>query len=444
MRAVDIIAKKRDGAELSREEIRFMVRSYMSGETPDYQMAALLMAIYLRGMTTEETLALTEEMLQSGATIDLSDLGRPSVDKHSTGGVGDKTSLVIAPVVAAAGILVPMISGRSLAHSGGTLDKLESIPGFRTDLSLTEFRAVLERVGAALIGQTDQIAPADKKLYALRDVTATVSCPPLIAASIMSKKLAEGIDSLVLDVKVGSGAFMKTEAEATALAEMMIEIARGMKKNCVALITDMNQPLGQMVGNSLEVIEALETLRGRGPADLTTLCRELAAEMLVLGRAAGDIEQGRQLYDELIRSGAALEKMSKIIEAQGGAARVVEDYRLLPQAKQQLLVRATSAGFIQAIDTEAIGHASMVLGAGRQRLDTKIDPSVGLRIEAKLGERVDPGSGLVTIYFNDAALAETAAQMIERAYKVGPDKCYILPRWSPPALIKAVRKACSV
>jgi pyrimidine-nucleoside phosphorylase len=420
MRAVDIIAKKRDGQQLGREEIAFMVRGYMSGLVADYQMAALLMAVYLRGMTSQETLALTEEMLHSGAIVDLSDLGRCAVDKHSTGGVGDKTSLVIAPVVAAAGLLVPMISGRSLAHSGGTLDKLESIPGFRTDLSLAQFRAVLERVGAALIGQTDQIAPADKKLYALRDVTATVSCPPLIAASIMSKKLAEGIDGLVLDVKVGSGAFMKTEVEAVALAEMMIEIARGMKKDCVALITDMNQPLGRMVGNSLEVIEALETLRGQGPADLTALCRELVAELLVLGHAASGLEQGRQLYDEMIRSGAALEKMRRIIEAQGGDARVIDDYALLPQAKQQMVVRANRSGYVQAIDTEAIGRASMVLGAGRLRLDTQIDPSVGLRVEARLGQQIDAGSELVTIYFNDGLRAETAARIVECAYKISP------------------------
>src|SRR5512143_444303 len=286
MRAVDIIAKKRDGHELTPDEIGFILRGYTEGDVADYQMSALLMAIYLRGMSTEETLALTQTMLHSGEIIDFSDLGRPRIDKHSAGGVGDKTSLVIAPVVAAAGVLVPMISGRALAHSGGTLDKLESIPGFRTDLTLAEFRATLEKVGAALIGQTDQIAPADKKLYALRDVTATVACRPLMAASIMSKKIAEGASGLILDVKCGSGAFLKREDDARELAQIMISIARGLKKDCLALITDMNQPLGRAIGNSLEVIEAFETLKGRDPDDFTALCGELWAETLTMGCAA--------------------------------------------------------------------------------------------------------------------------------------------------------------
>src|SRR5262245_40875128 len=318
MRTVDIIARKRDGRELTRDEIGFIIRGYTAGDIADYQMAALMMAIYLRGMTNEETSALTEAMLHSGEIVDLSDLGQPRVDKHSTGGVGDKTSLVIAPVVAAAGVLVPMISGRALAHSGGTLDKLESISGFRTDLSLAEFRATLEEVGAALIGQTAEIAPADKKLYALRDVTATVACRPLMAASIMSKKMAEGASGLVLDVKTGSGAFLKNEQDARELAKVMISIARGLNKECIVLITDMNQPLGRAVGNSLELIEALETLKGRGPDDFNTLCRELSAEMLVMGDAAPDTDQARALYEKLIASGDAAAKMRDIIRAQGG------------------------------------------------------------------------------------------------------------------------------
>jgi pyrimidine-nucleoside phosphorylase len=335
MRAVDIIAKKRDGKSLAREEISFIVRGYTAGEVADYQMSALLMAIFLRGMTNEETLALTDEMLHSGVVVDFSGFGRPRIDKHSTGGVGDKTSLVIAPVVAAGGVLVPMISGRSLAHSGGTLDKLEAIHGFRTDLSLTDYRATLAQVGVALIGQTKEIAPADKKLYALRDVTATVPCRPLIAASIMSKKMAEGISGLVLDVKVGNGAFMQTEVDARALAELMIDIAHGLGKDCVALLTDMNQPLGRAVGNSLEVIEAFEALRGRGPEDFIVLCRELSAEMLTLGGATSDVEHGRARYDELISSGAALDKMREIITAQHGDPRVLDDYSLLPTAQHQ-------------------------------------------------------------------------------------------------------------
>jgi pyrimidine-nucleoside phosphorylase len=434
MRAVDIIEKKRDGKPLTRGEVGFIIRGYTAGEVADYQMAALLMAIYLRGMSDEEATYLTEEMLHSGEVVDFSDLGRPRVDKHSTGGVGDKTSLVIAPVVAAAGVLVPMISGRALAHSGGTLDKLESIPGFRTDLTLAEFRATLEKVGAALIGQTAEIAPADKKLYALRDVTATVPCRPLMAASIMSKKMAEGISGLVLDVKVGNGAFMKEEEDALALARLMTEIARGMGKDCVALITDMNQPLGRAVGNSLEVIEAFDTLKGVGPGDFDALCRELAAEMIVLGGAAGDLKRGRAAYDELISSGAALQKMREIIEAQSGDPRAVDDYGLLPHARHQEKVIAGRGGYVRAIDAEAIGRASMLLGAGRARLDTAIDPSVGLVVEARVGDTVEKGSALASIHFNDAARAAEASGVIARAYSIRDDRA------EPPALIKtAVR-----
>jgi pyrimidine-nucleoside phosphorylase len=434
MRTVDIIARKRDGHALSPEEIGFIIRGYTAGDVADYQMAALTMAIYLRGMTNEETIALTEAMLRSGEVLDLSDLGRPRVDKHSTGGVGDKTSLVIAPVVAAAGVLVPMISGRALAHSGGTLDKLESIPGFRTDLSLVEFRATLKKVGAALIGQTAEIAPADKKLYALRDVTATVACRPLMAASIMSKKMAEGASGLVLDVKTGSGAFLKKEEDARELATIMISIARGMDKECVVLITDMNQPLGRAVGNSLELIEAFETLKGRGPDDFNSLCRELAAEMFVLGRAAIDPDGERALYDEMIRSGAALEKMRQIIAAQEGDARVLDDYDLLPRASQTHTVSASQAGYVQAIDTEAIGHASMLLGAGRARLDTAIDLGVGLIVEAKIGDKIEQGQPLVTLHFNEEDRVEDAAIDIRNAYTIGEQKV------APPQLIKAVMR----
>ncbi|HYP25516.1 MAG TPA: thymidine phosphorylase [Blastocatellia bacterium] len=432
MRATDIIAKKRDGGALSREEIRFFITGYTEGGIEDYQMSALLMAIFLRGMSSEETLALTEEMLYSGAVVDFSDLNRPRVDKHSTGGVGDKTSLVIAPVVAAAGILVPMISGRALAHSGGTLDKLESIPGFRTGLSLDEFRATLVRTGAALIGQTAEIAPADKKLYSLRDVTATVPCRPLMAASIMSKKMAEGISGLVLDVKVGSGAFLKTEEEARELASVMIDIARGMGKEAVALITDMNQPLGRMVGNSLEVVEAFDALRGEGPEDFITLCRELSAEMILMGGAARDLEAARGLYDSLIESSAAREKMSEIIEAQGGDPSVLDDYSRLPRASLEQAVTAGASGFVQAVDTEAIGHASMLLGAGRARLDTPIDLSVGMRIEARIGDRVGEGDALATLFYNDPEPASEAAREIRLAYLIGPEPV------EPPPLIKAV------
>jgi len=431
MRAVDIITKKRDGGQLTRQEIAFLIRGYTRGEVADYQMAALLMAIYLRGMSSEETIALTEEMLHSGEVVDFSDLGI-CVDKHSTGGVGDKTSLVVAPVVASAGVLVPMISGRALAHSGGTLDKLEAIPGFNINLSLDEFRATLKEVGAALIGQTEEIAPADKKLYGLRDVTATVGCRPLMAASIMSKKTAEGINGLVLDVKVGSGAFLKTEPEATSLAQVMMEIARGMNRRCVALITDMNQPLGRAVGNSIEVIEALETLKGHGPGDFNFLCRELAAEMLVLGRAADSVESGRAAFDEAISSGKALDKMRQIIRSQGGDPRVADDYDLLPRARHVRTICATTVGFVQAIDTEAVGRASMVLGAGRTTLDSPIDLGVGLIVKARVGDEVSAGGPLADIHYNDASRADEAASIIVQAYTIGPEPV------EPPRLIHAV------
>jgi pyrimidine-nucleoside phosphorylase len=325
-----------------------------------------------------------------------------------------------------------MISGRALAHSGGTLDKLESIPGFRTDLSLREFRATLEEVGAALIGQTAEIAPADKKLYALRDVTATVACRPLMAASIMSKKLAEGASGLVLDVKTGSGAFLKKEEDARELARTMISIARGLNRKCIGLITDMNQPLGRAVGNSLELKEAFETLKGRGPEDFNTLCRELSAEMLVMGDAAADTDRGRLLYDEMIASGAAAEKMRAIIQAQSGEPRVLDDYELLPRAAGQQELPASRAGYVQSVNAEAIGRATMLLGAGRARLDTKIDLGVGLTVHARIGDELHRNSPLATIHFNDSALFEEAAGLIRNAYEIGP------ARGEPPKLIKEV------
>ena len=318
MRVVDLIRKKRDGYALTPEEIAFLIRGYTRGEIPDYQMAAFLMATVWRGMTLEETLALTEEMVRSGYTLDWSHLPEAKVDKHSTGGVGDKTSLVLTPIVAAAGVRVPMISGRGLAHTGGTLDKLESIPGFRVQLPVEAIRRVVEQVGAVLVGQSEELVPADRKLYALRDVTATVECLPLIVASIMSKKIAEGLDALVLDVKVGKGAFMKTETEARDLAERLVDVGRRLGKRVRALITDMNQPLGRAIGNALEVIESVETLKGRGPEDLRTLSLELAAHMLVLGHQATSLEEARERAERLLHSGAALEKFRQIIEAQGG------------------------------------------------------------------------------------------------------------------------------
>jgi pyrimidine-nucleoside phosphorylase/thymidine phosphorylase len=431
MNTPDIIAKKRDGGELTGDEIAQIVDGLLGGRVADYQMAALLMAIYLRGMTTAETLALTRRMLYSGTVLDPPGGGRLAVDKHSTGGVGDKTSLIVAPVVAAAGVCVPMISGRALGHSGGTLDKLESIPGFRTDLSLAEFRSALDRIGVAMIGQTDEIAPADKVIYALRDVTATVGARPLMTASIMSKKLAEGIDGLVLDVKMGSGAFLKSEAEVDGLARLMVDIALGMGKRSVALITDMNQPLGRAVGNSIEVIESLETLKGNGPPDLVTLCRELSAEMVVLGRAAADLEKGRELYDELIGSGRALEKLREIIQGQGGDPRVCDDYGRLPRGSEEAVIRANRSGYVAAIDTEAIGRASMQLGAGRSRLEDAIDPAVGIRVSAKPGDEIGAGMPLAVLYYNDASKLDQASRLVERAYTLTDDAV------RPPDLVKS-------
>jgi pyrimidine-nucleoside phosphorylase len=420
MRAIDVIRKKRDGGELSPEEIEFFVSSYTSDRIPDYQVAAWLMAVLLRGMTRAEIAALTESMLHSGSVLDFSDLPGRKVDKHSTGGVGDKTSLVIAPAVAAAGVPVPMISGRGLGHSGGTLDKLESIPGFNVNLSLAEFRRVLATCGCALIGQTAEIAPADKKLYALRDVTSTVESPPLICGSIMSKKLAEGIDALVLDVKTGSGAFMKSEEAATSLAELMVETGVRMGKKMVALITDMDQPLGNKVGNALEIEECIEVMRGSGPADLRELCLELAAWMLFLADRVTSLDEGRRLAAKLIASGAALEKFREIISLQGGDAGVIDDTRRLPQALQRLPILSPSDGFVASIQCERVGVASLVLGGGREKKEDTIDPAVGIIVHKKVGDAVQAGEALATIHYNsDTRLAE-ARRLLEGSYSIAP------------------------
>src|SRR2546421_1875710 len=336
MRAVDLIRKKRDSGELSREEINFLVSGYTRGDIPDYQMAAWLMAVWIRGMNRSELAALTEVMLHSGEVLNHSEIPGKKVDKHSTGGIGDKTSLILALVVAAGGLAVPMISGRGLGHTGGTLDKLEAIPGFNVNLSVAEFRRVLEVCGCAMLGQTAEIAPADRKLYALRDVTGTVESPYLICASIMSKKLAEGIDALVLDVKTGSGAFMKSEKDAAFLAELMVETGERMGKQVIALITDMDQPLGNMIGNALEVVEVIEVLRGAGPEDLRELCLETAAWMLHLGGAAESVAEGKRQSAKLISSGKALEKFRQMLELQGGDARVIDDIKRLPQAQHTM------------------------------------------------------------------------------------------------------------
>jgi pyrimidine-nucleoside phosphorylase/thymidine phosphorylase len=416
MRAVDIIRKKRDALELTREEIEFLIRGCTRGEIPDYQISAWLMAVWLRGMSGAELAALTEAMLHSGEVLDLSDLPGKKVDKHSTGGVGDKTSLVLAPIAAAGGLLVPMISGRGLGHTGGTLDKLESIPGFNVNLSAGEFRRVLRECGLALIGQTAEIAPADKKIYALRDVTATIESPNLICASIMSKKLAEGIDALVLDVKTGSGAFMKKEEDAAHLAELMVETGRRMGKKVVALITDMEQPLGRTAGHSLEVIECVEALGGGGPQDLRELSVELSAWMFFLGGRSTSVDEGRRLAAEMIASGKAKAKFREVVRLQGGDARAIDEPGRLPKAKGKVDVVSPKAGFVAGTQCEQLGVACAVLGGGRERKEDTIDPAVGLVFHKKIGERVEKGEALCTLHYNAENRLEEAKKLVEQSY----------------------------
>jgi pyrimidine-nucleoside phosphorylase len=418
VRAIDVIRKKRDGQELSRAEIEYLVRAYTVGEIPDYQVSAWLMAVILRGLTRAETSVLTDAMLRSGDVLDLSELPAKKVDKHSTGGVGDKTSLVLAPLVAAGGLIVPMISGRGLGHTGGTLDKLESIPGFNVNLSVPEFRGVLKACGCAMIGQTSEIAPADRKLYALRDVTATVESPYLICASIMSKKLAEGIDGLVLDVKTGSGAFMKKEEDAVFLAELMVETGERMGKAVVALITDMDQPLGTHVGNSLEVVEVLEVLRGRGPDDLRELCLELAGWMFHLGGAANSVAQGKLDAERLIVSGKALEKFRQMVALQGGDVGVLDDPDELPHAKDRHDVISPKDGYVVAMDCEAVGTACVVLGGGREKKEDAVDPAVGIVLHRKVGDRVSVGAPLCTVHSNCETRTTRASKLLLDSYKI--------------------------
>ncbi|HJT71598.1 MAG TPA: thymidine phosphorylase [Terriglobales bacterium] len=421
IRAVDAIAKKRDGHELSPSEIESFIARYTRGEVPDYQASAWLMAVVLRGMSRSETSALTNAMLHSGEVLDLSELPMPKVDKHSTGGVGDKTSLVLAPLVAAAGLAVPMISGRGLGHTGGTLDKLESIPGFNVNLSTAEFRRVLKQCGCCMIGQTAEIAPADRKLYALRDVTATVESPYLICASIMSKKLAEGIDALVLDVKTGSGAFMKAEEDAAFLAELMVETGERMGKKVAALITDMNQPLGNNVGNSLEVVECIDVLRGGGPDDLRELCLELSGWMLHLGGSVDSVESGKARSQQLIQSGAALEKFREMVKLQGGDVRSIDNSSLLPKAKSTKDVAASETGFISEIDCRAVGIASVILGGGRAKKEDSVDSAVGIVIHKKLADKVKAGDPLCTIHYNSETQGEQAAALLQKSFAVAAD-----------------------
>jgi pyrimidine-nucleoside phosphorylase len=422
MRTVDLIQRKRDGQELAPEEIEFLVEGYTNGDIPDYQMSSFLMAVFFSGMSDREVSRLTECMLRSGDTVDLSSIPGVKVDKHSTGGVGDKTSFIVAPLAAAAGVVVPMMSGRALGHTGGTLDKLESIPGFRTSLTAEEFEKQLSEIGLCFIGQTERLAPADRKLYALRDVTATVESIPLIASSIMSKKLAEGVDALVLDVKVGSGAFMKKQVDARRLAQMMVGIGRRMDKRVQAVITDMSQPLGYAVGNALEVMEASQTLQNAGPNDLTKLSIELAARMIYLGKKVATLDEARRVAEEKLVDGSGYKKFKQVVAAQGGNPQALDKFELLPNATGMREVASPRGGYVSSINAEDIGAASNMIGAGRDKKEDAIDPAVGIILEVKAGEKVDAGSVLCRLYYTKEERVEEAAEMVEDAFRISAQK----------------------
>lgn len=419
MTPYELIRRKRDGGELSADELRALLDGYAQGRLADEQMAAFLMAVFFRGLTARELAVFVQAILESGAQLDLSGIPGPKVDKHSTGGVGDKVSLVLAPLVASLGVVVPMMSGRSLGHTGGTLDKLESIPGFRTDLTIAELRAQLERIGCVLIGQTDEIAPLDRKLYALRDATATVESIPLIASSIMSKKLAEGAEALVLDVKLGGGAFLPDEARALELARTMVEIGRVRGRQVTAITTAMDRPLGYAVGNALEMEEAILMLQGEGPEDLREVVLVLAAEMLVLGGVAADGERARDDAAAALADGRALQRMAAIIEAQGGNPVVLEDPAVLPQAPVRRVLEAGASGWIHEVDARRIGEAAVRLGAGRTAMGGPIDLAVGFHITAKPGQRVEAGEPLATVHARREADAEAGLRALAEAIRIG-------------------------
>lgn len=398
MRMVDVIDHKRNGGTLTNEEIKFFVDGVVDGSIPDYQTSALLMAIYFNGMADGEQAELALQMLKSGDQLDLSAIPGIKVDKHSTGGVGDKTSLPLAPMIAALGIPIPMISGRGLGHTGGTLDKLEAIPGFKVELSEEQFKQQVKDIHLAIVGATGNIAPADKKIYALRDVTDTVDSIPLIAGSIMSKKIASGTDALVLDVKTGSGAFMKTEDQARALAKALVSIGKSAGMDCMALISDMNQPLGRMIGNALEIQETIAILKGKGPEDITDLVLTLGSQMVVLAKKAKTLAEARKMLQEVVANGKALESFRQMVSAQGGDPRVVDDPTIMPQAKYKVDLPAKSSGVISKMTADEIGVASMLLGGGRQKADDKLDYAVGIELKKKVGDSVAKGEPLLTIY----------------------------------------------
>ena len=436
MRPQDIIRKKRDGAELSRDEIAFFVKGVTSGDVAEYQISAWLMAVFLNGMTDTEQSLLTEAMLHSGEILDFSDIPKPKVDKHSTGGVGDKTSLLIAPFAAAAGVCVPMISGRGLGHTGGTLDKLEAIPGYRVDLSLKEFRKVLETTGFAMNGQTKEIAPADKKLYALRDATATIEAIPLIVGSIISKKGAAGLDAMVIDVKTGSGAFMSDPAKAKQLAQALVKTGNSLGMHSQALITDMNQPLGSAVGHSIEVLECINLLRGEiddGARPVLELSIELAARMVVLAKLENTIDAARERIKRVHESGAALETFRANVTAQGGEPHVCDDpTRILPLTEKAFEVESPRSGFVTKVSTAEVGHTIAEAGGGRVRIEDKIDPRVGFVAKIKIGDEVRAGDSIGVVFCDDAARGQAAAARIQAAYEIGESPV------ESPQLIKEV------
>lgn len=425
----NIIIKKRDGGTLTKDEIEFFVGAATDGRFADYQISALLMAIVWRGMTSQETAWLTDAMMHSGEVIDLQTVTGIKVDKHSTGGVGDKVSLILAPLAATCGIKVPMMSGRGLGHTGGTVDKLEGIPGFNVQLTVPEFRRILQQVGTAMISQTPKVAPADRKLYALRDVTGTVESIPLICASIMSKKLAEGIDSLVLDVKFGRGAFMKTKEDARELAQTMVAIGKVSGKPVRALLTAMNQPLGHAAGHTTEVIESIECLKGNGPVDLMEVTFALTGHMLMLGGVASDEAAARATMEAAIANGSALQKFREMCIAQGGDHRIVDDYSLLPTAKMLVEINAPSDsnGFISVVDALKCGQSIMALGGGRASISDSVDHAVGISNLVKVGDRVTPGMRLCTLHSNDEAKGKSAEALIRNAIKFAPTQPEIEP-----------------
>ncbi|MBU1291238.1 pyrimidine-nucleoside phosphorylase [bacterium] len=427
MRFYDLIIKKRDGQELTQEEINFMIKEYCEDRIPDYQMSAMLMAIYFKGMSKGEIKYLTMAMVNSGKIIDLSSIPGIKVDKHSTGGVGDTTTLALAPMVAAAGVPVAKISGRGLGHTGGTIDKLESIKGFKTELSLNKFIDIVKKVGASIISPTSDLAPADKKLYALRDVTGTIDSIPLIVGSIMSKKLAAGADAIVLDVTTGSGAFMQEYKDALKLGKIMVDIGLELGKETVAVVSNMDEPLGFAIGNSLEVKEAIEVLKNRGPEDLRNLCLVLGAHMLKLGRAAKNYEEGRNRLEKILKDGTGFNKFKEMIAAQGGNLEIIDNPELLPLAKYSTKIKAEISGYVQKIDSRLVGESAMLLGAGREKKESEIDLSVGIILKKKVGSKVNINEDLAEVYYNDSEKLKEAKNKLFSSFVIGDKKPKKLP-----------------